>query len=115
MCTIRSWSGIRCDGRTLLHIGFSWSPAIISTIFMVVFRAHPLTAMSSMMRARHPTWRILAVANDDDGDVYLEQLSRMSHWCIRANARVSRAQYFNKDSRNVRRSAADSVGSVAMR
>ena len=38
--------------------------------------------------------------SDVNGEVYLEQLSRMSHWCICANARVSRAQYFNNDPRN---------------
>jgi hypothetical protein len=47
-----------------------------------------------------PTERIFAVMSDDDDDIYMEQPSRMSHWCICANATVSRAQYFNNDSRN---------------
>ena len=59
-----------------------------------LFRRHDKAARDASDRAH------LAVISDDDGDVYLEQLSRMSHWCICANARVSRAQYFNNDPRN---------------
>jgi len=43
------------------------------------------------------------------------ELFRISHWYIRANARVSRAQYFNNEARKVSRAAGDSVGSATMR
>jgi hypothetical protein len=42
-------------------------------------------------------------------------LSWISHWCTRANARVSRLQYINRHCRNPSRASADRVRSATIR
>ena len=74
-----------------IKIGFSTINAMAETV-----DKKPVFPRSVAAAALH----CADAESDGDGEVYLEQLSRMSHWCICANARVSRAQYLNNDSRN---------------
>ena len=70
----------------------------LSTINAMAETEDTKAVFREALQRRHCT--VHDAETDVDGEVYVEQVSRMSHWCICANARVSRAQYFNNDSRN---------------